>query len=45
MALLEAIEGGMVAIVGNPPALVVDGLADQKSALFAGARRLMKLDK
>jgi hypothetical protein len=24
---------------------VVDGLADQKSALFAGARRLMKLDK
>jgi arylformamidase len=24
---------------------VLDGLADQKSALFAGARRLMKLDK
>ena len=24
---------------------VVDGLAEQKSALFAGARRLMKLDK
>jgi arylformamidase len=24
---------------------VIDGLADQKSALFAGARRLMKLDK
>jgi hypothetical protein len=23
---------------------VMDGLADQKSALFAGARRLMKLD-
>jgi hypothetical protein len=24
---------------------VIDGLADQKSALFAGARRLMKLDR
>jgi hypothetical protein len=24
---------------------VVDGLAEQKSALFAGTRRLMKLDK
>jgi hypothetical protein len=24
---------------------VMDGLADQKSALFAGARRLMKLDQ
>jgi len=24
---------------------VMDGLADQSSVLFAGARRLMKLDK
>ena len=36
---------GDIAMPGKNHFSVVDGLADQKSALFAGARRLMKLDK
>ena len=48
MAMFEAIQGGMVAIVGNPPALVVDdpsielpepppGLVRVRSGPLAGA--------
>jgi arylformamidase len=36
---------GDVSMPGKNHFSVVDGLADQSSALFAGARRLMKLDK
>jgi arylformamidase len=36
---------GDVAMPGKNHFSVVDGLADQSSALFAGARRLMKLDR
>ena len=36
---------GDIAMPGKNHFSVVDGLADQSSALFAGARRLMKLDK
>jgi arylformamidase len=36
---------GNVAMPGAHHFSVVDGLADQQSALFRGARRLMKLDK
>lgn len=36
---------GDIAMPGRHHFSVLDGLADQKSALFAGARRLMKLDK
>jgi arylformamidase len=36
---------GDIAMPGKNHFSVIDGLADQKSALFAGARRLMKLDK
>jgi arylformamidase len=36
---------GDIAMPGQHHFSVLDGLADQKSALFAGARRLMKLDK
>jgi arylformamidase len=36
---------GNVAMPGTHHFSVVDGLADQQSALFRGARRLMKLDK
>jgi arylformamidase len=36
---------GDIAMPGRQHFSVLDGLADQKSALFAGARRLMKLDK
>jgi len=36
---------GDIAMPGRHHFSVVDGLADQKSALFAGARRLMKLDQ
>ena len=36
---------GDIAASGKHHFSVVDGLADQKSALFAGARRLMKLDQ
>jgi arylformamidase len=36
---------GDIAMPGRHHFSVIDGLADQKSALFAGARRLMKLDK
>jgi arylformamidase len=36
---------GDIAAPGKHHFSVVDGLADQKSALFAGARRLMKLDQ
>jgi len=36
---------GDVAMPGRHHFSVVDGLAEQKSALFAGARRLMKLDQ
>jgi arylformamidase len=36
---------GDIAMPGSHHFSVVDGLADQKSALFAGARRLMKLDQ
>jgi len=36
---------GDIAMPGKHHFSVIDGLADQKSALFAGARRLMKLDK
>jgi len=36
---------GDIAMPGKNHFSVIDGLADQKSPLFAGARRLMKLDK
>jgi arylformamidase len=36
---------GDIAMPGKHHFSVIDGLADQKSALFAGARRLMKLDQ
>jgi arylformamidase len=36
---------GDIAMPGTHHFSVLDGLADEKSALFAGARRLMKLDK
>jgi len=36
---------GDIAMPGRHHFSVVDGLAEQKSALFAGARRLMKLDQ
>jgi arylformamidase len=36
---------GDIAMPGRNHFSVVDGLAEQSSALFAGARRLMKLDK
>jgi len=36
---------GDIPMPGTHHFSVVDGLAEQKSALFAGARRLMKLDK
>jgi arylformamidase len=36
---------GNIAAPGKHHFSVIDGLADQKSALFAGARRLMKLDQ
>jgi arylformamidase len=36
---------GDIPMPGKHHFSVVDGLADQSSALFAGARRLMKLDK
>ena len=36
---------GDIAMPGKNHFSVVDGLADQSSALFSGARRLMKLDK
>jgi len=36
---------GDVAMPGKHHFSVIDGLADQKSALFAGTRRLMKLEK
>ena len=36
---------GNIAMPGRHHFSVIDGLADQKSALFAGARRLMKLDQ
>jgi arylformamidase len=36
---------GDIPMPGRQHFSVLDGLADQKSALFAGARRLMKLDK
>jgi hypothetical protein len=40
MALLEAIEGGMVAIVGEPPALVID---DPSVLLPTPARDLVRV--
>jgi arylformamidase len=36
---------GDIAMPGRHHFSVIDALADQKSALFAGARRLMKLDQ
>jgi arylformamidase len=36
---------GDIAMPGRHHFSVLDGLADQESPLFAGARRLMKLDK
>jgi arylformamidase len=36
---------GDIAMPGKHHFSVIDGLADQKSALFAGARKLMKLDQ
>ncbi|HKX39327.1 MAG TPA: alpha/beta hydrolase [Burkholderiales bacterium] len=36
---------GDIAMPGTNHFSVIDGLAEQKSALFAGARRLMKLDQ
>jgi len=36
---------GDIEMPGKHHFSVIDGLADQKSALFAGARRLMKLDR
>ncbi len=36
---------GDIAMPGKNHFSVIDGLAEQKSALFAGARRLMKLDQ
>ena len=36
---------GDIAMPGRNHFSVLDGLAEQKSALFAGARRLMKLDQ
>ena len=36
---------GDIAMPGRHHFSVIDGLAEQKSALFAGARRLMKLDQ
>jgi arylformamidase len=36
---------GDIAMPGHHHFSVVDGLADQKSALFQGLRKLMKLDK
>jgi arylformamidase len=36
---------GDIEMPGRHHFSVIDGLADQKSALFAGARRLMKLDR
>ena len=36
---------GDIAMPGRHHFSVIDGLADQKSTLFAGARRLMKLDQ
>ena len=36
---------GDISMPGRHHFSVIDGLADQKSALFAGARRLMKLDR
>ena len=36
---------GDIAMPGKNHFSVIDGLADQKSPLFAGARRLMKLDR
>jgi arylformamidase len=36
---------GDIAMPGRHHFSVIDGLAEQKSALFASARRLMKLDK
>jgi arylformamidase len=36
---------GDIAMPGRNHFSVIDGLAEQKSALFAGARKLMKLDK
>jgi arylformamidase len=36
---------GNIAMPGRHHFSVIDGLADQKSPLFAGARRLMKLDR
>jgi arylformamidase len=36
---------GDIAMPGKHHFSVIDGLAEQKSALFAGARRLMKLDQ
>jgi arylformamidase len=36
---------GDIAMPGKHHFSVIDGLGDQKSALFSGVRRLMKLDK
>jgi arylformamidase len=36
---------GDIAMPGTHHFSVLDGLAEQKSALFAGTRRLMKLDR
>jgi arylformamidase len=36
---------GDIAMPGRHHFSVIDGLADQKSTLIAGARRLMKLDQ
>jgi arylformamidase len=41
----KAAFAGDVPMPGKNHFSVVDGLADQSSALFGGARRLMKLDK
>lgn len=41
----RGILAGNIAMPGAHHFSVVDGLADQQSALFRGARRLMKLDK
>jgi len=41
----RAASAGDIAMPGRHHFSVIDGLAEQKSALFAGARRLMKLDQ
>jgi arylformamidase len=41
----RSVFAGDIRMPGTHHFSVIDGLADQRSALFAGARRLMKLDK